>query len=85
MKNNKCPGLDGFSVNFYKKLWGRLNKPLLKLHEKSLEEKELNGTAHQGVISLLDKPQKDLLHIENWRPLTMLDYDYNMQKLSRIG
>ena len=36
-------------------------------------------TARQGIISLLPKgPNKDPKYIKNWRPLTLLNYDYKI-------
>ena len=41
-------------------------------------DQKLHGTARQGIISLLDKPRQDLLSLENWRPLTMLNCNYKI-------
>ncbi len=30
----------------------------------------------QGLISLIPKPDKDPLEIDNWRPITLLNTDY---------
>ncbi len=35
-------------------------------------------TMKQGVISLIPKPDKDNLLIENWRPITLLTIDYKI-------
>ncbi len=32
----------------------------------------------QGVISLIPKPDKDLLVIDNWRPISLLTLDYKI-------
>lgn len=78
MCTGKTPGPDGFSVNFYNKFWQRLREPLYNAHIKGLEEGELHQTAYQGLIVLLPKKHRDLLIIENWRPLTLLNNDYKI-------
>ena len=78
MANNKCPGLDGLPIEFYKKFWNVIKYTLHSLFIKVTETSILNKTARQGVVSLLPKPNKDLQKIQNWRPLTMLCCDYKL-------
>ncbi len=39
---------------------------------------ELTESMKQGVITLLPKPNKDILHLDNWRPITLLNSDYKL-------
>ena len=39
---------------------------------------EKTTTMKQGVISLIPKPDKDVLLIENWWPITLLTTDYKI-------
>lgn len=45
---------------------------------KSFTDGYLHLSARRGVITLLPKPNKDLLEIKNWRPLTLLNVDYKI-------
>ena len=78
MAKNKCPGLDGLPIEFYQNFWEDLTPTLHSVYLKAIEGELLNPTARQGVISLLDKPDRDLLRIKSWRPLTMLNGDYKI-------
>ncbi len=41
----------------------------------------MSPTMKQGVISLILKPDNDSLIIDNWRPITLLNVDYNILAL----
>ncbi len=51
---------------------------LLKVFEESFELEALPSTMTQGVITLIPKPNKDKECLENWRPITLLNNDYNI-------
>ncbi len=76
--NNKAPGADGFPIEFYKVFWGQIKHIIVKLIRKCYEDKSLHKTARLGLITLLPKPNKDLLLLKNWRPLTLLNCDYKI-------
>lgn len=78
LKGSKCPGLDGFPAEFYVKFWPVLNKAMHLLIQKNIENNILHNTARDGIISLLDKPDKDHLQVTNWRPLSLLNTDYKI-------
>ena len=70
MKNNKSPGSDGITTEFYKIFWNDLKSSYIKSLNYSLQK--------QGIISLLHKKDKDLCSLNNWRPLTLLNTDYKI-------
>ena len=78
LKVGKCPGLDGFSIEFYSKLLPELKYILHSLYLRIIDDQELHTSAKEGIISLLEKPNKDQLKIENLRPLTLLCCDYKI-------
>lgn len=78
LKLAKCPGTDGLTPEFYRKFWYLLGKPLHLLIQTNIRNAKLHSTARDGVISLLDKPDKDHLDILNWRPLSLLNTDYKI-------
>lgn len=58
MKNNKSPGTDGLTVEFYKFFW----KDICHLLRRSLSygyiEKQLSVTQRHGVVLLIPKGDK---------------------------
>lgn len=78
LKINKCPGVDGLTPEFYLKFWPLLAKPMHKLFQEIVSRKILHSSARDGVLSLLDKPYKNLLKVTNWCPLTLLNTDYKL-------
>ncbi len=51
---------------------------LLKVFEESIQNEALPPTLTQGLITLIPKPKKDLLLIDNWRPVSLLNSDYKI-------
>jgi exonuclease III len=78
LPNNKTPGTDGLSAEFYKKLWNSIKTPLYKCYKKIFEEGKMSLDQRTGVINLLPKPGKNLKIIGNWRPITVLNTDYKI-------
>ncbi len=76
--NNKSPGSDGFPIEFYKVFWNQIKDILVKAIQKCYEDKCLHKTARLGLITLLPKPNKDLLELKNWRPISLLNCDYKI-------
>ena len=74
MKIDKTPGADGLPIEFYRTFWDVLETVL---HQLMLEiaDKGLSIDQGRGIISLIEKPEKDLLYIKNWRPLSLLNVD----------
>ena len=77
MKNDKAPGNDGLTVNFFKVFWPVLKDLLLLLYREVITSGELNSSARKGVITLIPK-KKDLTQLKNWRPITLLNMDYKI-------
>lgn len=71
MENNKVPGLDGFSADFYHFLWEVVKTILLTFfqdfHDGRLPIHYLNF----WVITLL--PKKEAIKIEQYRPICLLN------------
>lgn len=77
MKNNKAPGSDGLSVEFYK-AWPKISGLLIEYFNTSFKEGSLSAEQHSGVISLIPKKGKDKRVLGNWRPITLLNVDYKI-------
>lgn len=78
MKNNKSPGSDGLSVEFYKTFWDNIKHYYLKSINESFRTGHLSDLQKQGIISLIPKPGKDSELISNWRPISLLNVDYKI-------
>nr|BAC82626.1 pol-like protein [Ciona intestinalis] len=78
MQNNKSPGLDGFPAEFYKVFWKEINSTLVNAFNHAFEKGAFSGQMNWGVVTLIPKPEKDLLYPENYRPITLLNADYKI-------
>jgi SUMO ligase MMS21 Smc5/6 complex component len=76
MKNNKAPGNDGLTTEFYKIFLNDVSKMVIECFTMSMETGELSASQKQGVIILLEKKGKDRQQVKNWRPITLLNNDY---------
>ena len=77
MKNNTTPGLNGFSVEFFKAFWIDIREDIKEmldiLHDGQLELWRLN----YGVIILLPKV-KPGTHVKQFRPICLLNVIYKI-------
>ena len=78
MNNNKSPGSDGLTTEFFKIFWNDIKQFYVKSLNYSFETGNLTTLQKQGIISLLPKKDKDLCNLNNWRPLTLLNTDYKI-------
>ena len=81
-QNNKSPGNDGLTPEFYKWFWNEVYEPLISSFNYSYECGELSHSQKQAVITLIHKQDKDRLDLENWRPISLLNTDYKI--LSKV-
>ena len=58
MKNNKTPGLDGFTVEFFKFFWIDLGRFIQRSLNFAYQSGSLSVTQKQGIITCLPKPNK---------------------------
>ena len=78
MKNEKSPGIDGFTTEFYKFFWIDIGYYLVRSIKYAIASGELSVTQKQGIITLLPKKDKSKLFLKNWRPITLLNVDYKI-------
>ena len=78
MKNNKSPGSDGISAEFYKIFWTDIKEYVVNSLNYSLDTNNLTELQKQSIITLLPKTGKDTLLIDNWRPVSLLNVDYKI-------
>ena len=75
--NNKSPGVDGLTYEFYKTFWDCIGPDLVTVINDSFNNGQLSLSQRTGVISLLYK-KGDKLETKNWRPITLLCSDYKI-------
>lgn len=78
MKNDKSPGLDGFTAEFFKFFWIDLGLFVLRSINYGYEHGSLSITQKQGVITCLPKPDKNRNFLKNWRPISLLNVVYKL-------
>ena len=71
-ENGKTPGNDGIPN---KKLWDILADQLVDVFNFSFQLKKMTASQTQAIITLIDKKGKDRFHLENWRPISLLNVD----------
>ena len=64
-QNDKSPGEDGFTVEFYKLFYDLLSENLLACLNEAYEETELTISQRRGIITLLPKEDGSLLDLHN--------------------
>ena len=66
MDNDKSPGNDGITKEFYIKFWDVVKEPLCASIQKSFIEVELSTSQKQVIIKLIEKKGRDKRFIKNW-------------------
>ena len=77
MENNKSPGIDGLTTNFYKHFWPILSDKLARVYNHAFRTGTLALSQRRGIISLLFK-KGDRTQLKTWRPVTLLNTDYKI-------
>ena len=82
MKDNKSPGLSGFTVEFFKFFWIDIGVFLVRSLNYGLKKGELSVSQKQGVITCIPKGNKDKCYLKNWRPISLLNVSYKIASAS---
>ena len=72
MKNDKSPGSDGFTTEFYKVFWNPIGTLSVRSILHGFDCGEISVTQRQGVITCVPKVSKPKRFSKNWRPITLL-------------
>ncbi|MCG7878665.1 MAG: reverse transcriptase domain-containing protein [Candidatus Thiodiazotropha endolucinida] len=78
MKNNKSPGSDGFTIEFFKFFYNDLKVFIRKAINEGYRAGKLSITQRQGIITCLPKGDKPKQFLKNWRPITLLNVIYKL-------
>ena len=82
MDNDKSPGNDSITKEFYIKFWEVIKEPLFASIQQSFIVGELSTSQKQAVIKLIEKKDRDKRFIKNWRPISLLNVD--MKLISKV-
>ena len=74
-KNDKSPGNDGITKEFYEFFWDDIKNLLSDSIKKSFISDVLSTSQKQAVIKLIEKKDRDKRLIKNWRPNSLLNID----------
>ena len=78
MNNNKTPGPDGISADFYKVFWSSIRKPIFRVIDHAFSNDQLSSKIKVGILNLIPKNGKDTRYLKNLRPITVLNTDYQL-------
>ena len=78
MKNNKSPGSDGYTVEFFKFFFSDLGHFLVRSVNLGFTRQQLSVTQKQGIITCIPKDGKPKQLLKNWRPISLLNVSYKI-------
>ena len=75
MPNNKTPGNDGLSKEFYEAFWVDIKDVFINSLKQAKLVGNLSISQRQAVIKLLEKKDRDKRFVKNRRPISLLNVD----------
>ena len=78
MENNKSPGNDGLTKEFYIAFWTEIKNPFLASVQAASVKGELSTSQRQAAIKLTEKRDRGKRLIKNWRPISLLNIDMKL-------
>lgn len=78
MANNKSPGSDGFTTDFYKVFWNQIGYVVVRSLNHGYKVRELSVTQKQGIITCIPNDGKSNFLKKKWRPITLLNVAYKI-------
>ena len=76
--DNKTPGEDGFTKEFYILFYHLIWRDLLNSYEAAFQNGSLSISQKRGIITLIPNAYGDLKELSNWRPISLLNIDYKI-------
>ena len=78
MNNDRSPGSDGFSAEFFKFFWKKIGTSVVRSLNYGFQEGKLTVTQREGIITCIPKEGKPKQFLKNWRPITLLNTVYKI-------
>lgn len=78
MENNKSPGSDGLTKEFYSTFSSILIDPLVEVVNTVYNDGHLSDSQKLSYITLICKDPENSTNVKNYRPISLLNYDYKL-------
>ena len=78
MKNDKSPGIDGFTAEFFRVFWKKLKFFVMNAINFCYTKGQMALSWRQSIITCLPKGTKDRTFLKNWRPISLLCVPYKI-------
>ena len=78
MECNKTPGSDVLPAEFYTVFWNDIADFFLKSINQAYHAGQLSVTQRRDIIKLIPKKDAEPYSIKNWRPISLLNFDYKI-------
>ena len=78
MSNNRSPGSDGFTAEFFKIFWKKIGHFVVRSINYVFSKGELSITQREGIITCIPKDNKPRHFVKNFRPISLLNCVYKI-------
>ena len=78
MSNNRSPGSDDFSTEFFKMFWKKMGHFVVRCINYGFSKGELSITQREGIITCIPKENKPRHFVKNYRPISLLNCVYKI-------
>lgn len=78
LANNKSPGSDGLTAEFYKQTFYLIGPLLTETFNNIYFNGIMPKSMNEGILSLIFKEKGDIESLRNWRGITLLNLDYKI-------
>ena len=68
MQNNRSPGNDGLTKEFYETFWNEIKNPFMTSIMEVIEKKKLSTSQRKAVIKLIEKKERDYKKLASYLP-----------------
>ena len=76
MKNDKSPGSDGLTKEFYVTFWDDIRATFVSSLKQAKERKKLSISQREAIIKLIEKKDRDKRYIQNWKTYFIVECRY---------
>ena len=73
----KAPGLDGFTINFYRASWEIIKEDLKKMLNWTRKKDKVGGATNSSFLTLIPK-EKNPMTIDHFMPMSLCNTSYKI-------